>query len=167
MTVPALDKADRILLDQLQRDATLGIDALAHACGLSVASVQRRLKRLRSTGVIEREVAVLNPAAVGQPMTFVIMVELERERREQLAAFRAAIRDEPQVQQAYYVTGESDFALVCLAKDMADFEALTHRLFFENGNVRRFRTSVVMERTKVGLSAPVGAEDLPTLSSRP
>jgi DNA-binding Lrp family transcriptional regulator len=159
MTVPALDKADRILLDRLQTDASLGIDALAHACGLSVASVQRRLKRLRATGVIEREAAILNPVALGQPMTFVIMVELERERLEQLAAFRAAIRDEPQVQQAYYVTGESDFALVCVARDMADFEALTHRLFFENGNVRRFRTSVVMERTKVGLTVPVGAGD--------
>lgn len=159
MSAIALDKADRILLDRLQTDAALGVDALAHACGLSVASVQRRLKRLRAAGVIERQAAVLNPAAVGAPMTFVIMVELERERREQLAAFRAAIRDEPQVQQAYYVTGESDFALVCLARDMADFEALTHRLFFENGNVRRFRTSVVMERTKVGLTAPIGGED--------
>jgi DNA-binding Lrp family transcriptional regulator len=155
MAAEALDQADRILLEQLQTDATQGIDALAHACGLSVASVQRRLKRLRASGVIAREVAQLEPAAVGLPMTFVIMVELERERREQLAAFRAAIRDEPQVQQAYYVTGESDFALVCVAKDMADFEALTHRLFFENGNVRRFRTSVVMERTKVGLTVPV------------
>jgi len=155
MPAEALDQADRILLDQLQTDATQGIDALAHACGLSVASVQRRLKRLRASGVIAREVAELEPAAVGLPMTFVIMVELERERREQLAAFRAAIRDEPQVQQAYYVTGESDFALVCVARDMADFEALTHRLFFENGNVRRFRTSVVMERTKVGLTVPV------------
>lgn len=155
MAAEALDQADRILLDQLQTDATQGIDTLAHACGLSVASVQRRLKRLRASGAIAREVAQLEPAAVGLPMTFVIMVELERERREQLADFRARVRDEPQVQQAYYVTGESDFALVCVARDMADFEALTHRLFFENGNVRRFRTSVVMERTKVGLSVPV------------
>lgn len=155
MAAEPFDQADRILLDQLQTDATQGIDALAHACGLSVASVQRRLKRLRASGAIAREVAQLEPAAVGLPMTFVIMVELERERREQLADFRARVRDEPQVQQAYYVTGESDFALVCVARDMADFEALTHRLFFENGNVRRFRTSVVMERTKVGLSVPV------------
>jgi Lrp/AsnC family transcriptional regulator, leucine-responsive regulatory protein len=155
MSAADLDEADRILLERLQADATQGIDALAHACGLSVASVQRRLKRLRQGGVIAHEVAVLEPAAVGMPMTFMIMVELERERREQLAAFRAAIRDEPRVQQAYYVTGESDFALVCVARDMADFEALTQRLFFENGNVRRFRTSVVMERTKVGLAVPV------------
>ena len=64
-------------------------------------------------------------------------------------------RSEPQVQQCYYVTGEADFILICTARDMQDFEALTHRLFFEDSNVRRFRTSVSMERTKVGLSLPI------------
>lgn len=155
MIAEAFDKADRILLEQLQTDATQSIDTLAHACGLSVASVQRRLKRLRAGDAVVREVAELEPAAVGYPMTFMVLVELERERRDQLSAFRVAVRKEPQVQQAYYVTGESDFALICVARDMADFEALTHRLFFENGNVRRFRTLVVMERTKVGLAVPV------------
>ena len=53
------------------------------------------------------------------------------------------------------MTGEADFILICAAKDMQDFEDLTHRLFFENSNVRRFRTSVTMERTKVGLDLPI------------
>lgn len=153
MTV--LDKADRILLAALQADARLGLEPLAAACGLSVASVQRRLRRLREAGVIEREIAVIDPKALGQAMSFVVMVEMERERLDQLDAFRRAARAEPQVQQCYYVTGEADFTLICTARDMADFEALTHRLFFENANVRRFRTSVVMDRTKVGLSLPL------------
>jgi len=85
-------------------------------------------------------------------MTFIVMVELERERIDQLDAFRRIVRKEVQVQQCYYVTGEADFTLICTARDMLDFEALTRRLFFENTNVRRFRTSVVMERTKVGLT---------------
>ena len=67
-------------------------------------------------------------------------------------------RAEPQVQQCYYVTGEADFTLICTAHDMAGFEALTHRLFFDNTNVRKFRTSVVMDRVKVGLSVPVGED---------
>lgn len=44
------------------------------------------------------------------------------------------------------------FALICTASDMLDFEELIQRLFFDNSNIRRFRTSVVMERTKVGLT---------------
>lgn len=150
-----LDSADRLLLEHLQENAGVSIGDLVDASGLSVASVQRRLKRLREARVIEREIAVINPAAVGQAMTFVVMVELERERVDQLQAFRLMAQNEPHVQQCYYVTGEADFVLICVAPDMAAFEALTQRLFFENRNVRRFRTSVVMGRTKVGLSVPV------------
>lgn len=154
-----LDTADRILLARAQQDARTPLDQLADATGLSTASVQRRLKRLRAEGMIAAEVALLDPASMGYPMTFLVLVELERERLDQLDAFRRRVRGEPQVQQAYYVTGEADFALLCLARDMADFEALTSRLFFADHNVRRFRTSVVMERTKTGQSVPVSETD--------
>jgi DNA-binding Lrp family transcriptional regulator len=157
MTSP-FDYSDRFILGSLQEDATLNLETLAQACGLSVASVQRRLKKLRKAGVIEREVAILSPDALGQTMTFIVMVEMERERLDLLDAFRRSVRNEPQVQQCYYITGEADFTLICTARDMADFEALTQRLFFENANVRRYQTSVVMSRTKIGLSIPVQHE---------
>jgi len=152
---PSLDASDRAILKQLQKSTQVNLEQLAHLSDLSVPSVQRRLRRLRERRIIEGEVAILNPKAVGQSMTFIVMVELERERLDQLDAFRRKARTEPQVQQCYYVTGEADFVLICLARDMEDFEALTHRLFFENTNVRRFRTSVVMERSKVGLGVPI------------
>lgn len=150
-----LDSADRKLLALLQEDCGIAINALADEAGLSPASVQRRLRRLRENGVIAREIAVIDPAAVGMGMSFVIMVELERERIDQLDAFRRKVAREPHVQQCYYVTGEADFVLVCVTRDMAEFEELTRRLFFGDENVRRFRTSVVMGRTKVGLTLPI------------
>lgn len=150
-----LDPQDRRLLSLLQDDAGIAINALADETGLSPASVQRRLRRLREGGVITREVAVIDPLAVGLGMSFIVMVELERDRIDQLDAFRRKALREPHVQQCYYVTGEADFALVCVTRDMADFEALTRRLFFGDENVRRFRTSVVMGRTKVGLTLPI------------
>ena len=146
-----LDPADRTLLALLQTDARTPLDQMADATGLSAATVQRRVKRLREAGVIERESAVLDPASLGWTMTFLVLVEMERERIDVLDAFRRRMRSEPQVQQCYYITGDADFALICLARDMADYEQLTRRLFFDDMNVRRFRTSVVMERTKVGL----------------
>ncbi len=149
-----LDKADRELLDAMQDNCRVGLDVLADKCGLSVPSVQRRLKKLRDTGFIEREVAVVNPDKTGNAMSFIVMVELEREALHQLEDFRKRARSEPQVQQCYYVTGEADFILVCTARNMADFEELTHRLFFDDSNVRRFRTSVVMGRTKTGQKIP-------------
>lgn len=150
-----LDDADLTILRTLQEDCRIGLEQLAQQCSLSVPSVQRRLKRLRNSGLIQKEVAVLDPSRFDYKMTFVVLVELDRESLQQLDVFRKRARAEPQVQQCYYVTGEADFILVCAAQDMQDFEALTHRLFFDNSNVRRFRTSVVMGRTKVGLSLPI------------
>lgn len=155
LAMTPLDKADMIILRQMQDDCRIGLEKLAELCALSVPSVQRRVRKLRDAQLIEKEIAVLNPAGFDTKMTFVVLVELERESLVQLDAFRKRVRGEPQVQQCYYVTGEADFILICTAKDMQDFEALTHRLFFEDSNVRRFRTSVSMERTKVGLSLPI------------
>jgi Lrp/AsnC family transcriptional regulator, leucine-responsive regulatory protein len=154
----SLDAVDRQLLARLQKDASLSLDILAEACGLSVASVQRRLKRLRENKVILGEIAVLNQDALNVAMTFIVMVEMERDRLDQLDAFRRVVRADPQVQQCYYITGEADFALICTARDMADFEQFTRRLFFDNANVKRFRTSVVMDRSKVGLSVAIAEE---------
>lgn len=150
-----IDQADAKILNLLQADARMGLDALAFETGLSVASVQRRLKALRTQKVISQEVAIVDPAKVNLSMSFVVMVELERERIDQIDAFVRQTHAEPQVQQCYYVTGDADFCLICVAKDMEDFEALTKRLFFQDSNVRRFRTSVVMGRRKVSLAVPV------------
>ncbi len=150
-----LDDADLTILRILQNDCRIGLEGLSQECHLSVASVQRRLKRLRDSKLIQKEVAILDPAQFEYKMTFIVLVELDRESLQQLNLFRKRARAEPQVQQCYYVTGEADFILICAAKDMQDFETLTHRLFFENSNVRRFRTSITMDRTKVGLSLPI------------
>lgn len=150
-----LDDADLTILRTLQKNCRIGLEPLADECSLSVPSVQRRLKRLRDSGLILKEVAVLDPSRFNYKMTFIVLVELDRESLQQLDVFRKRAKAEPQVQQCYYVTGDADFILVCVASDMQDFEALTQRLFFENSNVRRFRTSVVMDRTKVGLTLPI------------
>ncbi|MFD3190090.1 Lrp/AsnC family transcriptional regulator [Sedimentitalea sp. HM32M-2] len=155
MAPDKLDQADLTILRTLQADCRVGLEHLAQECGLSVPSVQRRLKRLRDSNLILKEVAVLDPARFEYRMTFIVHVELERESLQQLDVFRKRARAEPQVQQCYYVTGEADFILICSARDMQDFETLTQRLFFENSNVRRFHTSVAMDRTKVGLNLPI------------
>lgn len=146
---------DKVILFHLQQNARIGLEALAAETGLSPASVQRRIKSLKDRKIITSEVALVDPEKVGQPMGFVVMVELERERLDQIDAFARRCNADPQVQQCYYVTGEADFCLICTAADMADFEALTKRLFFEDSNVRRFRSSVMMSRRKVGLAVSV------------
>lgn len=150
-----LDDFDREILRRLQTDARATGEEIGAEIGLSAAAVQRRIKHLRKKRVIAAEVAILDPAALDLPMTFVVGVELERERADMLDAFRKAARADPNVQQCYYVTGVADFILIVVARDMADFEAFTRRLLFDNSNVRRFSTSVVMSRDKVGSLLPI------------
>ena len=150
-----LDDFDRAILRRVQRDARATGEDIGAAIGLSAAAVQRRLKRLRQLGVITAEVAVVDPVAVGQAMSFIVGVEMERERADVLDAFRRQARTDPNVQQCYYVTGESDFILIVTARDMDDFEQFTRRLLFDNANIRRFTTNVVMARDKVGGVVPV------------
>jgi DNA-binding Lrp family transcriptional regulator len=150
-----LDDFDREILRRLQVDARTTGERIGAAVHLSAAAVQRRIQRLRKLGVITAEVAIVDPAAVGQEMSFIVGVELERERADMLEAFRKTARADPSVQQCYYVTGSADFILVVLARDMADFEAFTRRVLFDNPNIRRFTTSVVMSRDKVGHAVPV------------
>ena len=87
-----LDKQDLKILKILQVDVRTGIDHIAEEVGLSTASVQRRLKRLRDNHVIAAEVAVVSPKAVGQVMTFLLSVELERDNLEFLASFKIKIK---------------------------------------------------------------------------
>jgi len=150
-----LTELDRTILRLMQENARTRLDEITAQVGASVATVQRRIRHLRSAGVISGEVAVVDPETTGFAMTFLILVELERESIHQLDSFRRKAKAEDQIQQCYYITGDADFALVALARNMKDYEALTQRLFFEDSNVKKFRTNVVMDRTKVGMTVPV------------
>jgi len=147
-----LDNQDLHILRILQLDVRKSIEYLAQEVGLSTASVQRRLKRLRDNKVIAKEVAVVSPKAIGQLMSFIISIELERDHINHLTEFKNRIKKEARVQQCYYVTGEADFMLIVTASDMDDFEQFIQTFFYNDSNVRRYKTSLVMERTKVSLA---------------
>ena len=151
-----LDGFDRKILAILQNDNSTPQRAIGDAVGLSAPAVQRRIKRMAEDGVIRANVAVVDPAAVGQPITIFVEVEVISETAHQIEQAKAEFAASAEIQQCYYVTGEADFILVIVVHTMADYEALTRRLFFGNNNVKRFRTFVAMDRVKVGLSVPVG-----------
>ena len=151
----AIDPYDRAILRELQRDCRQSTEQIAAVVALSATAVQRRIKRLRETGIIQAEQAIVAPAALGRKLSLVIQVTLTRGRADIVADFKQQMRAMPEVQQCYYVTGEHDFVVIVTAEDMADYERLTHRLFFENPNIQKFHTTVVMESVKVGLQVPI------------
>jgi Lrp/AsnC family transcriptional regulator, leucine-responsive regulatory protein len=155
----SLDSFDRKLLAEVQRDAQTPQNELGARVNLSTAAVNRRLRRLLDEGVIDRYAAIVAPEKVGHPLTIIVMVEVESEQIDLLDAMKRSFAQCPQIQQCYYVAGESDFVLVLTVRDMEQYNELTRRLFFSNNNVKRFKTLVSMSRVKVGLDLPMDAAD--------
>jgi DNA-binding Lrp family transcriptional regulator len=154
-----LDRFDRQLLNLIQEDAAQTAESLAEQVGLSPSAIQRRLKRMREQGVIVREIAVVDPRAVGRPTFFVVSLEVERERPELLAQLREWITRHAEIQQAFYVTGETDYVIIVTARDTEAFDAFMTRLVKDNPNVRRFTTNVVLGLLKQGLTVPAPMDD--------
>lgn len=150
-----LDEFDLKILAILQRDNATPQREIGEAVNLSAPAVQRRIKRMEEAGVIAANVAVVDPDKVGRPITVIVEVEVESERVDLLDAAKAGFAAAVEVQQCYYVTGEADFVLIVTVATMAEYEALTRRLFFANPNIRRFRTLVAMDRVKAGLAVPL------------
>lgn len=151
----SLDVFDRRLLNLVQRDASMTADQIAEHLALSPSSIQRRLKRLRSSGHITAEVAVVDPRKVGKPTFFVVSLEVEREHPDLLGRLRAWLKEQDEVQQVFYVTGSADFVVVLTAQDVSRYDELMAKLVSENPNVRRFTTNVVLGIVKRGLMVPV------------
>jgi DNA-binding Lrp family transcriptional regulator len=150
-----MDDLDRRLLALVQKDARLPQAALGAKIGLSAAAVNRRLRRLAEAGVITGMHVTLAPERLGHPLTVIAYVEVESEQPEALDAMQSRLVACPQVQQCYYVTGEWDFVLVLLVRDMEQYTRLTRELFFASNNVKRFKTLVAMNRAKVTLDVPL------------
>ncbi len=150
-----MDKFDAAILNALQHNARSTAEALSVQVGLSPDACRKRLARLRASGLIEAEIAILDPAKVGRGLILIVEVTLQNERKLDLDRFKSAMQAAPEVMQCYYVTGNADFILILSARDMADYEDFTRRHFFAEDNVLRFRTSAVMDRVKTGFAIPV------------
>lgn len=153
-----LDSFDHKILALLQANNRLSQRAISDAVHLSASAVNRRIAMMEETGVIRANVALVDPAKVNRPISIIVEVSVESERLDLLDQVKARFTQCPLVQQVYYVTGETDFVLIITVVDMVEYEQLTRRLFFAEGNVKRFRTMVVMERSKLSMAVPVGQD---------
>ena len=154
-----MDPIDLALLAELQRDAARSNQALAQAVGVSPATSLRRVRRLTELGVIERQVALLNPerlaAALGHGLSALVEVSLDRQGVEQLDAFEARVVADEAVQQCWRVSPGPDFVLVVAVRDMPSYQALAQRLFTQDANVRNVRAFFSLRRAKFAPAQPL------------
>jgi DNA-binding Lrp family transcriptional regulator len=150
------DEIDRKLLDLLQQDASGTLSAIGDRVGLSASAVQRRIRRHEATGIIARQVAVLNHSAIGGPAMCILLVELETATETAPGEFRGLALRSPAVQQLYDASGDQahDHVLVLAARNQRELhEAVDH--LRRAPMVKRFLTIRVEEVVKATLELPV------------
>ncbi len=153
--VPAdLDDLDRRILAVLQLDASLSNLALASRVHASPATCLRRVRRLIDEGVIERQVAIVSPRALGPTLTAILEITLDRQGDEHLDAFEARAAAEPAVLQCYRVSPGPDFVLIAQVRDMPGYQALAARLLRADANVRNVRSYFAIRRAKFDTRVP-------------
>lgn len=151
----ALDSFDRAILRIVQRDNKTPQRTIAEAVNLSAAAVQRRIAAMEDTGIIDRNVAILDTRALGMTITSIVEVHLVNERPSTVDGAKALFLAAPEVQQCYYVTGGISFVLVIVTTDMIAYEAITRRLFADNEAVASFRSLIALDRVKAGAEIAV------------
>ena len=153
------DATDWRLLDLLQRDATLSNLALAELVHVSPPTCLRRVRRLHESGLIERQVALLEPdrlaALQGHGLAAIVEVSLDRQGAEQLDAFQARAIAEDAVQQCWRVSPGPDFVLIVHTRDMPGYLALSQRLFTQDANVRNVKAFFATQRAKFETKLPI------------
>lgn len=155
----SIDETDIQLLALLQSDASLSNQALAERVHTSAATCLRRVKRLHDTGLIERQIAILNPqrlaSVLGYGLTAIVEITLDRQDAQSLEHFEARVAHDPAVQQCYRVSPGPDFVLVVHVKDMPTYQALTQRLLTSDANVRNVKAFFSVKRSKFGGALPL------------
>lgn len=143
-----LDDVDRRILNALQGNAALTNAELAQLVHVSAPTCLRRVKALRDSGVIAREVAIVAPEKVGATLTAIVEITLNVQAADRMSEFEAHVAEEAAVLQCYRVSPGPDFVLVVQVADMPAYHALAHRLFTSHANVRNVKAYFSTFRSK-------------------
>ena len=148
-----MNRIDRVILSQLQADAALSVGELAEVVGISKSACWRRIKKLQSEGVINKQVTLLNAAAVDLSLTVFISIRTNQHNEKWAKQFRAVVRDIPGILEVYRMGGELDYLIKAVVKDMPDYDKLYQQLI--QANLFDVTSNFVMEEIKHTTELPI------------
>lgn len=143
-----MDDTDRRIIDVLQQDGRISNRELAERVALSTAPCWRRVRQLEDSGVIYRYAALVNPFLVGLNIMAFAHVSLENHHTETVAAFDAGISEWPEVLECHATSGDHDYMLKILVRDMAHYDAFLSERLLQLPQVRTVNTSFSLRRKK-------------------
>ncbi|PKH21360.1 transcriptional regulator [Enterobacterales bacterium CwR94] len=151
----ALDRKDRLILDLLQKDCTLSLQALADAVSLTTTPCWKRLKRMEDAGVIRGRVALLDAEKLGLPLTAFVMIKTQQHSSHWYQQFSAVVKDMPEVMAFYRMAGEYDYLMHVQVADMKCYDAFYKRLVNAVPGLIDVTSSFAMEAIKYTTALPV------------
>lgn len=152
-----LDQIDRRILEEIQADGRMSNQELSERVGLSPSPCLRRLRQLEAAGVIDRYVALIDPAAVGLAVTAFVRVRLNQQDDRQLAVFEAAVAQFPEIMECYLMSGEADYQLRVVVGSLGEFEDFLRRKLTRIPVVAQVTTSFALRPVVYKTALPLAA----------
>ena len=150
-----LTDLDERIVTHLQKDASGSIAELAEAVGSSSATCWRRIRGLEEKGVLGNTVRLVDPAAVGRPMDAFCQVRMKSQNARARQEFQRAMELEPTIVEIYSISGEWDYLLHLLVRDIADLEEILMRRVLEHESVAGTATIFALRRVKHVTEVPL------------
>lgn len=152
-----LTRADRRLLRELQRDATRNQTELAEIVGMSRTSCWRRIREFEQAGLIERQVALLNPKVAGFNIQVLLLVAMTEHSDENRESFEHHVSLLPEVTECFSVSGDRDYVLHVLVEDMDAYNEFLNAQILRHPAVRSASSTFVLRRVKYTTALPVAS----------
>ncbi len=154
---PKLDRFDKRILTELQRDGGLTNQDLAERIGLSPSPCSRRVKQLEEAGIIQQRVTLLDRRKLGLSLTAIIQISMDRHTPERFEAFEVKVRQYPEVQECYLITGQdADYLLKVVVPDMDHYQEFLLDKITRIEGVSGVHSSFVMRRVVESTELPLG-----------
>jgi Lrp/AsnC family transcriptional regulator, leucine-responsive regulatory protein len=155
MKTRILDKTDKIILNELQKNAQQSITDLAARAGLSASSCHRRVKLLEEAGVITGYTAALDRTTLGLANEFFVEVSLSAQTEEAFEKFEKAIQRVPEILECHLMSGQFDYLLRVVAIDAADYERIHRSRISRLPGVQRIQSSLALRTVKPWAGYPI------------
>jgi Lrp/AsnC family transcriptional regulator len=152
-----LSRSDLRLLNELQLDTTRSQTDLAELVGMSRTSCWRRIREFEEAGLIERQVALLNPKQVGLSIQVLLLVTLTEHTDENRQSFEGHVLSLREVTECFSVSGDRDYVLHVVIPDIESYNDFLNASILKHPAVRSASSTFVLNRVKYSTVLPIGA----------
>jgi DNA-binding Lrp family transcriptional regulator len=144
----SLDRLDRRILNEVQRNAAQTMHEIAAKVSSTSATCHRRLKRLTEAGFITRTVAIADAARSNEPVTVVLGLVLADQARSHQNTLQDFLRNQSEIRTAWMTTGDFDYIIICAFRDVQALAHFIEKVISENESIRRYRSFIAIEDVK-------------------